>query len=319
MINKIKKSSAVRTRYCSLLLFILVLVQSPVFAQSDSLTVIKTHWETKKVARGIHLKHYWFNHSLFGSNQNINILEVKMNRKNKVDVEADPKVLKPTSEFGIEHDATAAVNGTFFDMKNGGSEDYIRLDGKTLNETRLGKNNKRALHQKSALVVENGRLWIKQWDGTEDWEAKLPGEDVMVTGPLLLSNHQPYQLDTAAFNTARHPRSAVAIKGKKLLLITIDGRNERAAGMSLFELAGFLKWLGADDGINLYGGGSTTLWVYGAPDGGVINHPSDNKAMMKSADYKPGTDLDNLAADDKKWDHGGQRPVANVILINKKK
>jgi exopolysaccharide biosynthesis protein len=318
MINIMRKVSSVRTTGYGWLMFILAIVHSPVFAQPDSVTVVNTKWETKKVASGIRLKHYWFNHSLFGSNQNINILEVKMNRKNKIDVEADPKVLKPTSVFGIEHEAVAAVNGTFFDMKNGGSEDYIRLDGKGLNETRLGKNNKRGLHQKSAIVVQNGRLVIKQWDGTEDWEAKLRGEDVMVTGPLLLAHHQRSLLDSAAFNTARHPRSAVAIKGKKLLLITIDGRNERAAGMSLFELASFLKWVGADEGINLDGGGSTTLWVYGAPDGGVINHPSDNKAMMKSPGYKPGMDLDNLTANDK-WDHGGERPVANVILVNKKK
>lgn len=314
-----KRAYAIRAMYFGSLLFILAIVHSSVFAQLDSLTVVNTPWEAKKVGRGIRLKHYWFNHSLFGSNQNINILEVKMNRKNKIDVEADPKILKLTSEFGIEHDAVAAVNGTFFDMKHGGSEDYIRLDGKTLNETRLGKNNKRGLHQKSAIVVQNGRLLIKQWDGSEDWEAKLVGEDVMVTGPLLLSDHQRNLLDTATFNTARHPRTAVAIKGKKVLLITIDGRNQRAAGMSLFELESFLKWVGATDGINLDGGGSTTLWVQGEPDGGVINHPSDNKAMMKSAAYKPGMDLDNLAANDKKWDHGGERPVANVILVNKKK
>src|ERR1044071_2168512 len=107
MIKNIKRAFAVRAVYIGSLLFILAIVHSSVFAQLDSLTVVNTPWEAKKVARGIRLKHYWFNHSLFGSNQNINILEVKMNRKNKIDVEADPKILKPTSEFGIEHDAVA--------------------------------------------------------------------------------------------------------------------------------------------------------------------------------------------------------------------
>lgn len=300
-------------------LLLLSILQAAVFGQTDSLTVVKTKWETKKVSGGIKLKHYWFNHSLFGSNQNINILEIRMNRRNKIDVEAEPKTLKTTSQFGVEHDALAALNGTFFDMKNGGSEDYIRLDGKLLNETHLTKTNKRTLHQKSAIAVRNGKLAIRQWDGDEAWEAKLSGEDIMVTGPLLLKDHQRNELDSALFNTARHPRSAVAVSGKKLLLVTVDGRNERAAGMSLFELASFLKWLKTEDGINLDGGGSTTLWVKGFPDNGVVNHPSDNKVMMKSAAYKPGTDLDNMSADEKKWDHGGERPVANVILVNKKK
>jgi exopolysaccharide biosynthesis protein len=306
-------------KHFSLLVFALSFIQIHVFAQSDSLAVVQTKWETKKVARGIKLKHYWYNHSLFNANQNINILEIKMNRRNKIDVEAEPKTLKATSQFGTEHNALAALNGTFFDMKNGGSVDYIRLDGKPLNETHFPKNNKRALHQKSAIVIRDGKLTINEWNGAEDWEAKLPGEDIMVTGPLLLMHHERSQLDSATFNTARHPRSAIALKGKKLYLITVDGRNDRAAGMNLFELASFLKWMNADVAINLDGGGSTTLWVQGFPYGGVINHPSDNKAMMKSAEYKPGTDLDNLAADDKKWDHSGERPVANVILVNKKK
>lgn len=303
----------------AVLIIVLSFFFSWAFGQSDSLKVVNAKWQTKKIARGVKLKQFWFDHSLFGASENINILEVTMNRRNKVDVEADPKILKTTSQFGADHDALAAINGTFFDMKNGGSEDYIRLDSRLLNETHLPKSNQRALHQKSAIVIIKGRLAIKQWDSTNTWEDNLTGDDIMVTGPLLLLNGQRNKLDSAAFNTARHPRSAVAIKGKKLLLITVDGRNERSAGMSLFELASFLRWIKADEGINLDGGGSTTLWVKGFADGGVINHPSDNKAMMKSAGYKQGTDLDNLAADDKKWDHGGQRPVANVILINKKK
>ena len=141
----------------------------------------------------------------------------------------------------------------------------------------------------------------------------------MVTGPLLVEDHQRTQLDTSGFYVMRHPRSAVALKGKKVLLVTVDGRNPRAAGMSLFELANILQWLKAEAAINLDGGGSTTLWINHFPEGGVINYPSDNKKMEKSPLFKPGTDLDNLTADEQRWDHSGQRPVANVILVNKKK
>lgn len=124
-------------------------------------------------------------------------------------------------------------------------------------------------------------------------------------------------LDSTSFFTARHPRTAIALRGKELLLITVDGRNEKAAGMSLYELADFLKWLKVEQAINLDGGGSTTMWVKGFPEKGVVNHPSDNKKLLKTAAYKPGMDPDNLAADEKKWDHGGERPVANVILLSR--
>jgi exopolysaccharide biosynthesis protein len=299
-------------------LFASFFVSASCFAQSDSVTVVHTKWSTKKVAKGIKLRHHWFNKSLFGSNQNINILEIKLNGKNELDVEAEPQVRKPTSKFGSEHQAIAALNGTFFDMKNGGSVDYIRLDGKVLNENRLSKNNQRTLHQKAAIVIEDDKFSIVPWDGSADWEDHLTGEDVMVTGPLLVKDHQLASLDTTSMYVMRHPRTAVAIKGNTILLITVDGRNEKAAGMSLYELADFLKWMKTDDAINLDGGGSTTLWVNGYAEGGIVNHPSDNRKMEQSAAYKSGMDLDNFPASEK-WDRSGERPVANVLIVRKKK
>jgi exopolysaccharide biosynthesis protein len=260
-------------------------------AQQDSLNVVRAKWQTKKIARGIKLKHCWFDRSLYGSNQNINILEVKMNRRNRIDVAGDAKELQPTSRFASENKALAAVNGTFFNMTNGGSHDYIRVDGKMINVTTLGKKG-RSLHQKSALVTDNGRLAIRAWDSTAQWEESIAGEDVMVTGPLLINNGRRTPLDTTSMYTIRHPRTAVAVRGNKVLLITVDGRSERAAGMSFYELASLLKWLGAEEGINLDGGGSTTMWFDGFPDGGIINQPSDRT---------------------------GERHVANVLLVNKKK
>ncbi len=288
-------------------------------AQQDSLSFLQANWQITTVAPGIQLRQCWFDHSLFGANQNISILEIKMNRKNRIDVVAEPQKLQPTSVFGTEYDALAAVNGNFFDMKNGGAVDFIRIDGKVLNPARLGKNNTRALHQRSAIAISGKKLRILKWDGSDDWEEKLAGEDVIETGPLLMADHKRVPLDTGSFYATRHPRSAVVVKGKTVLLITVDGRNKKAAGMSLPELASIMQWLQADEGINLDGGGSTTLWINHFPEGGVINYPSDNKKMEKSAAFKPGTDLDNLAADEQKWDHTGERPVANVLLVNKKK
>jgi exopolysaccharide biosynthesis protein len=298
--------------------FFLGLVLNSV-AQQDSAIVANAKWKTKKVAKGIKLTQYWFNGNLFGnSRQNINILEVKRKKKIRLDVGAEPQVLKGTSTFGKESEAIAALNGTFFDMKNGGSVDYIRIDGKMLNPSRLQKNNIRALHQKSAVIIDGRKLRIEKWDSTDTWEENLQGEDIMVTGPLLIQNNQLDKLDSTDMYTVRHPRTAIAIKGRKVLLVTVDGRNERASGMSLFELARFLKWLGASDAINLDGGGSTTLWVKGEPAGGIINFPSDNKKLQQTGAYKPGMDLGNLPADQEKWDHSGERPVANVILVSRK-
>jgi len=287
-------------------------------AQSDSAVVAQAKWSKKKLGKGIWLKHAWFQKSLFGASQNINILEVKLNGKNKLDVAAVPDGRKLTSTFGAEYEAVAGINGTFFDMKNGGSEDYIRIDGKEVNETRLSKANTRTFHQKSAIVIEGKKVRLEQWDGSTNWEATLRGEDVMVTGPLLVYHRQIPALDTTAFYVKRHPRTAVALKGNRVLLVTVDGRNEKAAGMTLQELASFLKWIHSDDALNLDGGGSTTMWVRGFAGSGIVNHPSDNPSMEQTKNVTPGTDLDNFPAAEK-WDRAGERTVANVLLVNKKK
>ncbi|MCR5821837.1 MAG: phosphodiester glycosidase family protein, partial [Bacteroidales bacterium] len=61
--------------------------------------------------------------------------------------------------------------------------------------------------------------------------------------------------------------------------------------LTLPELELVMKWLGCREAINLDGGGSTTMYVREA--GGVVNYPSDNR----------------------RYDHEGQRPVANAIII----
>lgn len=103
---------------------------------------------------------------------------------------------------------------------------------------------------------------------------------------------------SASFNLTRHPRSAVVVTTSgKVLLITVEGRHENGAGMSLFELRNILKWLSASEAINLDGGGSTTLWISGQPGSGVVNYPIDTK----------------------KWDHTGERKVANVLILRRNK
>src|SRR5438067_1853003 len=125
------------------------------YAQSDSILLAHTKWEVTRLAPGIRLRHFWFDHSLFSSPQNITILDVKLTHKNSVHIAADPQTLKLTSAFGEEQGAFAALNGTFFDTKNGGSVDYVRVEGKEVNETRLNnKDHARGLHQKSALVMD---------------------------------------------------------------------------------------------------------------------------------------------------------------------
>jgi exopolysaccharide biosynthesis protein len=84
----------------------------------------------------------------------------------------------------------------------------------------------------------------------------------------------------------KHPRTAVGVNRDttKLFLVTVDGRQISSLGMNLYELADLMLQIGVYQGINLDGGGSTTMVVRNE----IMNSPSDAS---------------------------GERPVSNALLV----
>ena len=91
------------------------------------------------------------------------------------------------------------------------------------------------------------------------------------------------------FSANRHPRAGVGFSrdSATLYLVTVDGRQQASAGMSLVEFAALLRGLGVYQGLNLDGGGSTTMVIRGQ----IVNLPSDST---------------------------GERTVGNALLVTKK-
>ena len=117
------------------------------------------------------------------------------------------------------------------------------------------------------------------------WRVDLsPAGAVEAVGgfPVLVRDSQVVAgLDEAGgrgFGPVRHPRTAIAVaaRGSRLLLVTVDGRREGwSAGMTLAELADLLRSLGATEALNLDGGGSTTMVASRSGRLAVVNRPSD--------------------------------------------
>ncbi len=265
----------------TLLAAIALLLSYPLQAQHA-----KDGWEKLKVADGITL------YTLEQSDQAQFVRVLKVNRNRKATLAySDPELL-PTSTFAENNQALAAVNAGFFDIKNGGSVTFLKVDGQV-----VSNNAKENPHiTKSALVFTKTGQTLIESAASQNYYARADSyDDVIFTGPLLLEDGQAMALDTSStFVTYRHPRTAACtLKKGTLLLLTVDGRNEKALGMSLPELTKLMQALKCRDAINLDGGGSTTMWVKLAGLGQVVNHPSDNKL----------------------FDNKGERKVANVILI----
>lgn len=248
----------------------------------------QVEWKTKEVAPGIIWKQAHTT-ALLGVAENINVLEIDI-RKRDVTLVYDKDKNRPTSELSREAKALASVNAGFFDMKNGGSTAYIKVDGSVPDEDTL-KWRPYSRYNGSLIVTRKGRIIIEERGKHATYTASRKFDDVLVTGPLLMDDGTREKLDDGSFVTMRHPRTCLGILSKhKMILVTVDGRSDQSDGMNLNELTDLMISLRCREAINLDGGGSTTMWL---ADRGVVNMPSDNK----------------------KFDHEGERAVSNIIVV----
>jgi len=76
------------------------------------------------------------------------------------------------------------------------------------------------------------------------------------------------------FAEKRHPRTAVGKTASgDVWFVIVDGRQDMSDGATLAELADVMVGLGCTDAINLDGGGSSTMNLFGM----TLNRPSDGK------------------------------------------
>lgn len=92
-------------------------------------------------------------------------------------------------------------------------------------------------------------------------------------GPYLVKNNEVF-IDIAEQKLlaigSKNPRTAIGYtQDGNLILAVIDGREGASVGMTLRELANFMKSVGCVNAMNLDGGGSTVMYV----NGKVVNMP----------------------------------------------
>jgi hypothetical protein len=116
------------------------------------------------------------------------------------------------------------------------------------------------------------KLQVRVQTSGFDW-SKV--SEVMGGGPVLLLDSKN-QLPSGPnnFNDTRHPRTALGQTADgSLWLIVVDGRQTMSVGASLAELTEIMRRWGCVDAINLDGGGSSAINLFGVtlnrPSGGV--------------------------------------------------
>jgi len=214
--------------------------------------------------------------------------------------------------FVQAYDLQAAVNASFYEpcCTYLGSEprDILGIavaDGELVSEPQKGFEP--ALVEPALVVTrEAGRLRarIEHVAPSEAVPVEIENAEVAVAGNRLLLEDGEI---VAPERDDRHPRTAVGVSedGTELFLMVIDGRQEgHSVGATERETAAWLARLGADDGINLDGGGSTTMVVADDGHAQVVNRPS-SMGLLRSNANAIGVRAGELASTDRRG-HGAR-------------
>lgn len=238
-------------------------------------------WRTEQVGVGVTLKRAQLT-SLYGAPQNLCVLHAAAPSKSlRLGVAClDGPGCERTSSMARSRGALAAVNGGFFHVKTEVPVGLLIVDG----QLRYEQNDK-----VTAAIGIDRRGGVHIEDRAPGGWPKM--REARGSYPVVLRKGKPVEKQGWGAADKRHPRTAVGqTKKGELVFVTVDGRSEQAAGMTLLELALVMRWLGCETAMNLDGGGSTTMWLR---QHGVVNCPSDNQ----------------------RFDHAGERPVTDALCL----
>lgn len=170
-----------------------------------------------------------------------------------------------TSNIADSVNAVLAINGDYYGVQEKG---YVLRNGTIYRNT--SKNN-----QEDLVIYEDGSFEIITEGNISLETLKEKGAyNVLSFGPALLIDNSISvdENDEVGKAMASNPRTAIGlIEDNHYVFVVSDGRTNESAGLSLYQLATFMKSLNCDIAYNLDGGGSSTM-VF---NGNVINNPTN--------------------------------------------
>ena len=187
----------------------------------------------------------------------------------------------PAGEIGVFTHAWGKTSGYQIPVRGKGRAREVVLRKNRVISSRPKLSSGRKIHEKDRVLVGVGKAagqlaqlrMGQKVTLAKRFEGGTP--DVAITGdrPLLVNGVRTVVNDTIA-----HPRTAVGIDadGRRLLILVVDGRSTVSRGYTMVELADIMTALGAENALNLDGGGSSAMYTRaGTGEMAVVNEPSD--------------------------------------------
>lgn len=172
-------------------------------------------------------------------------------------------VKEDTSEIAKEHQAILAVNGDFYGARNGG---YVIREGTLYRESSSGSEDLVIYQDGSFGIIREGEISARDLLEQGAWNVLSFGPALVTGGEVAVKAG-----DEVGRAMASNPRTAIGyVEEGHYVFVVSDGRTNESEGLSLSELAQFLKSLGVETAYNLDGGGSSTMVFQDR----VVNNPT---------------------------------------------
>ena len=180
-------------------------------------------------------------------------------------------VTAKTSEIAESVGAILAINGDYY----GAQEDGYVLRGGVLYRSSASSG------QTDLVIYDDGSFEIINEEEVTAEELLASGaQQILSFGPALITEGTVAVSEGDEVGKAKtsNPRTAIGIiDNLHYVFVVSDGRTDESAGLSLSQLAEFMKELGVVTAYNLDGGGSSTMYF----NGEVINNPTSSGRSIK--------------------------------------
>ena len=184
-------------------------------------------------------------------------------------------VTAKTSVTAANNNAILAINGDYYGANSTG---YVIRNGVVYRDTvrEDSSNGDLAIYKDGSFKI------IYEEEISAEQLVKDGVVNLLAFGPSLVENGKIIVNTNSEVgqSMASNPRTAIGIIDENHYIIVVsDGRTSESQGLSLYELAEFMKSYGVKTAYNLDGGGSSTLYF----NGQVINKPTTNGNISERA------------------------------------
>lgn len=192
-------------------------------------------------------------------------------------------VTSATSEIADSVNAILAINGDYYGAQEKG---YVIRNGKLYRSTAVSGREDLVIYEDGSFEI------INESEVTAEQLIAKGAVQTLSFGPALIENGSVAvdSDDEVGRAMASNPRTAIGIKSDGTYVFVVsDGRTDESEGLSLKELADFMKTLGVKTAYNLDGGGSSTMVFNGSvvntPTGGGIGNGSGSERKVSDIVY----------------------------------